>query len=513
MRFASDRRLNATIIGLTTGLLVALAVARALDLWWWRTHLLDSAQRRAGNLSVILGEYVRETFVTHDAALRQLTIHSAHVGGATARSEDWEPLLAAAKAGLQGIGSISVVDAGGTIVHTTQPLIKGQSRRDQYLFKQLASMAGDEMVVDRPYLRVTEPRELLIPLGRRLTTADGTFAGAVVATFGPAGPRQFFRTVDVGMQGTVWSFHPDGILLFREPSQGNPIGESALGNPIFEAARRGGDGTLRGRVTPDGPVLLTAFHSIGTPPIIVAVSFAQAEVLSKWWNEVIGSAALFVVVGSMLAIMLAVLLPRIDAAHNQLKALFNATPLPIWVYDIQTQDILEVNDAAVRHYGYSRHEFLTKRIVDMEVAVESGSRRHRTKSGKVIEVEATSHAVTFEGRAAELVVAQDVSERQALEEQLRQAQKMEAVGRLAGGVAHDFNNLLTVILGYTNLLLEELGAAHPLARRPRGDSQSRRDAPRRSPGSCSRSAASRCSSRGARPERGGRATWRRCSAA
>ena len=190
MRFASDRRLNATIIGLTTGLLVALAVARALDLWWWRTHLLDSAQRRAGNLSVILGEYIRETFVTHDAALRQLAIHSAHVGGATARSEDWEPLLAAAKAGLQGIGSISVVDAGGTIVHTTQPLIKGQSRRDQYLFKQLASMAGDEMVVNRPYLRVTEPRELLIPLGRRLTTADGTFNGAVVATFSPAGPRR-----------------------------------------------------------------------------------------------------------------------------------------------------------------------------------------------------------------------------------------------------------------------------------------------------------------------------------
>jgi signal transduction histidine kinase len=159
-------------------------------------------------------------------------------------------------------------------------------------------------------------------MGRRLTAPDGTFEGTVVATFTGAAPRTFFRTLDIGAHGGVWVFHVDGAVLFREPSSANPLGQTAAGNPIFEAAKSGVQfGTLESAFEPNGPVFLTAFQRMPTLPLIVAVSLERNEVLQDYRHQIRMSLLFFVVLTVLLSATLLVLFRQMDAKAAAEQAL------------------------------------------------------------------------------------------------------------------------------------------------------------------------------------------------
>jgi two-component system cell cycle sensor histidine kinase/response regulator CckA len=166
-------------------------------------------------------------------------------------------------------------------------------------------------------------------------------------------------------------------------------------------------------------------------------------------------------------------------ADRRYRLLFDANPQPMWVFDVETLVFLAVNDAAVRHYGYSRDELLRMSIMDilppedtpgLTASLERGHQRegvalaqHQRKDGSIIDMEIVSHALEVDGHKARLVLATDITERTRTraalhqsEEQLRHAQRMDAVGRIASGVAHDFNNILTTVRGFGEILLRDL---------------------------------------------------------
>jgi two-component system cell cycle sensor histidine kinase/response regulator CckA len=173
---------------------------------------------------------------------------------------------------------------------------------------------------------------------------------------------------------------------------------------------------------------------------------------------------------------------EIRQSQQKLRIHFEHTPLAVVEWDMEFR-VTAWNPSAERIFGYTREEALGRHAsfivppqfraqvdqIGQALIKQTGGVRstndNLTKDGRQISCEwYNTPLVDDSGRVLGVAsLVHDVTERVALEERLRQSQKMEAIGRLAGGVAHDFNNLLTVILGYTQIMADGLPAGSRLA--------------------------------------------------
>jgi PAS domain S-box-containing protein len=167
-----------------------------------------------------------------------------------------------------------------------------------------------------------------------------------------------------------------------------------------------------------------------------------------------------------------------QVSERSYRMLFEDHPQPMWIYDVDTLEFLQVNDAAVEHYGYSHEEFLGMTIADirppqdvpkflelvakpMPTLDRTGPWRHLLKDGTTVEVLVTSTAVTFGERKARLVLAEDLTESQRLELELHQSQARaesnaelsRAKDEMVAMVSHELRTPLASIVGFAELLV------------------------------------------------------------
>jgi PAS domain S-box-containing protein len=171
-------------------------------------------------------------------------------------------------------------------------------------------------------------------------------------------------------------------------------------------------------------------------------------------------------------------------SEKHLKALIENAPDAFFAHDADGR-ILIVNEQACKSLGYSKNQLVGMHVMDIDVALTDDSVRamakkvaqsdvihfegsHQRKDGSRFPVEGRLSSIETNGELLIFGFVRDITEREAMEKekqryqsQLNQAQKMEAIGTLAGGMAHDFNNLLMGIQGRASIISYELEAGHP----------------------------------------------------
>jgi PAS domain S-box-containing protein len=490
-------RLGVVVFGVLV--ILAFAASSAYDAWVSYRYARAATEREIDNTANALAE--QTAWILRGVDLLLLDTARWYSGETYEMSpEQLDAALALRTKAVQQVRQLRIVDSQGNPLYQAHEFsTQSPNVSDRSYFTAQRDGTAQGMFISEPLVTRTEGRAG-VTFSRRLDDENGHFAGIVSALVDLEDLNQFYRAVNVGMGSAVQLIRDDGTLLVR-----NPPTPDALGKAFPVLATAGAVPAAR-LVNPiDGHRDFIAVAPVGNTRLRIAVTREFSAALQPWRNETIRVAArtlVLTLLGALTIVALLSQLRRVAAGERALRESEESYALAMeganeghWDWDVRTdrmflspkmkmlgglpadseigsratwlsQIVIHPDDLPRFEAALKNHfEGLTPHYeCEYRVRLPDGDWRWLHARGRCL-IGPDGEPSRFVGSAIDVTAqktAQIVKEK--LEAQLRQSQKLEAIGTLAGGIAHDFNNILGAILGYGELAVQRCAEQSELRR-------------------------------------------------
>jgi len=490
-------RLGAIVLGVLV--ILAFAGSSAYDSWRAYRNALVATDRELGNVAKALAEQTAWTWEGIDLLLRD-TARWYQNDGRQIAPERLDEVLANRTAGVRQVRLLTIVDAQGIQRHRSRgssPPHLDVSDRSYFIAQRDRGATG--LFMSEPLVTRSENRPGFV-LSRRLEDDQGRFAGVITAIIDLEDLKEFYGDVDLGGGSAIHLLREDGTLLVRNPPKPQAVGRKypdLAAVPIAPAIRL---------VSPiDGKRDFIAVAPVRDTPLRLTITRDEAVALQPWRDEAVRLGVRTLIIALLGVLTIAGLLRqlrRVEAGERALRESEERYALAMeganeghWDWDVATErlflspkmkmlsglsadtpittrsawlahvvihpDDIPRFDAAVRDHLEGR----TPRYeCEYRVRQPDGAWCWVLARGRCLR-DATGKPLRFVGSTIDVTAQKQAQiDRERLESQLRQSQKMEAMGTLAGGIAHDFNNILGAILGYGEMAYQHAAAGSALRR-------------------------------------------------
>ena len=479
---AARLRFWITIVGLLV--ISAFAGTSAYDAWHSYERDIFTTHRALGNMAKTLAAQAEGSLQLVDLLLRETAAWYASESPTPGDAADAR--LAIRAAGLPQVREVRIIDARG-ISRFRSRALPGDTAAlsDRAYFIAHRDHPDLGVILSDPIITQIEHRPAVV-MSRRLNKPDGSFDGVIQAVIDLEAFQRLYQAIDLGRGNAINLLREDGMLLVRQPELPQAVSQK------FPEMVAGGSATgIVLDAMDQQPRFIGIAHVRGFP-LAIAVSRSKSTALEAWRDEawhvavrtlvlvILGAAAVAAIVYQLRRLELgeralrqseeryALAMEGANEGHfdwhfdggssflsSKMKLLHGrSTDAPVttreaWfaTLDIHPDDFARTQAALVDHIeGRTDHYEAESRVRHPGGEwhwLQSRGRCIRDNSGKVCR---------FVGSAIDITARKSAeAEKERLEVQLRQSQKMEAMGTLAGGIAHDFNNILGAILGYGEL--------------------------------------------------------------